>query len=130
MSTNAKISIIGNLVRDPVLNQAGSSDVCNFTVAVNTSKREDGTYNANLYDCSIWNEKGRYYYTKLQKSTQVVLWGDLEVVERVNQAGRPVSRLRIDVDDLRITNGMRGREAGMPTEEKKNDETETSGTTE
>ena len=109
--SNAKISIIGNLVHDPALKRVNTSDVCNFTVAVNTTKREDGSYNANFYDCSYWNEKGRYYFSRLQKGTQVVVWGDLEVVNKKNLAGENVARLRVTVDDIRITNGIRGKEA-------------------
>lgn len=114
MESNAMITALGNLIHDPMLKQVGNSDVCNFTVAVNVSKNEDGSYNSNLYDCSIWNESGRFYYNKLQKGSQVVFNGGLEIVERKNKEGKLVTRMRVDIDHIRITNGVRGRTEPKP----------------
>ena len=134
MTSNAKITIIGKLVHDPVIKQVGASDVCNFTVAVNTSKKEDGTgFNANFYDCSYWNDSGKFMYSRIQKGTQVVVFGDLEVVNRKNLAGENIARLRVDVKDMRPVNGLRGRDTQKPDANKTEEteaETETEDVTE
>ena len=88
MPNNAKISIIGNLTRDPQTRQAGSSNVASFSVAVNTmNKKGDGAYESNFYDVSAFGKLGEYLMQHLQKGTQVWVNGDFTASEYTNKDG-------------------------------------------
>lgn len=103
MPNNAKISIIGNLTRDPQTRQAGSSNVASFSVAVNTmNKKGDGAYESNFYDVSAFGKLGEYLMQHLQKGTQVWVNGDFTASEYTNKDGVVRHALRISATDVRV----------------------------
>lgn len=77
MPNNAKCNITGNLIRDPVQNTYNGSTVVSFTVAVNTTKKDGDKYISDFYNVSVWGKTGEYIFPRLQKGTQVAVWGDL-----------------------------------------------------
>ena len=105
---NAIVTIDGNLTRDPEIRQVGVHNVCNYTVAVNTdTKKEDGTYEANFYDCSTWGASGDYIFTKIQKGTEVTVCGELQAVDKPDASGNPRTRLRIKTFSVKVRRGAR-----------------------
>lgn len=103
MPNNAKISIIGNLTRDPQARQAGSSNVASFSVAVNTmNKKGDGAYESNFYDVSAFGKLGEYLMQHLQKGTQVWVNGDFAASEYTNKDGVVRHAMRISATDVRV----------------------------
>ena len=99
--------IDGNLTKDPTLKQVGKKNVCNFTVAVNvTGKNEEGVNRANFYDCSAWDTAGEYAFSRMKKGTEVSVRGNLEMVNRTVD-GQTFTRLRVDCDHLRIRRNAR-----------------------
>ena len=106
---NAKIHLIGNLVRDPSMVQKDADNICKFTIAVDaSSKRPDGTHDVNFYDCSIWNGRGQYCFNHAQKGTQISLCGDLNVAETTSAVdGTKRTRLRVRVVDFMLLNKLR-----------------------
>ena len=115
---NAIVTIDGNLTRDPELRQVGASNVCNYTVAVNTdTKKEDGSYEANFYDCSTWGNSGEYIFNKIQKGTEVTVTGELQAVDKADAAGTPRTRLRIKTYNVKVRRGARDAQARAETKE-------------
>ena len=108
---NAIVTIDGNLTRDPELRQVGSTNVCNYTVAVNTdTKKEDGTYEANYYDCSTWGASGDYVFSKLKKGTEVTVCGEMQAIEKPDANGNQRTRLRVKTYNVRVRRGARDAE--------------------
>lgn len=72
-----KLTIIGNLVRDPELRttQSGKS-VCQFTVAVNRRRKEDG---ADYFRVSAWNKLAEICEGALKKGSKVAVEGPVSV---------------------------------------------------
>lgn len=100
MRTNAHVSLLGNLAKDPMLKQVGNRNVCNFTVAVTTgTKTEEGNSVANFYECSVWGRYGETMFSMLQKGTEVLVHGMLEDVTIKNETG-DFHQLRVDVDNV------------------------------
>lgn len=80
MPNNAKITVLGNLIKEPEKNNVNGNTVVSFSIAVSTTLKkqngEDG-YEPNFYNVSIWGKPAEYLFPKLQKGTQVWATGDL-----------------------------------------------------
>lgn len=74
----AKLTISGNLTRDPEIRGEGDKKFCTFSVAVRTRiKNDDGTYQSDFYDCSLFGNRVDYFMSRAQKGTGVLVIGDL-----------------------------------------------------
>ena len=117
--SNAIIHVTGNLTKDPEIKQVGLSNVCNFTIASNTTtKKEDGTYEANYYDCSVWGNNGDYVFSKIMKGTEVTVCGEFQAIEKPDTNGTPRTRLRVKVFDTKVGRGSREAQARKAAEAK------------
>lgn len=115
MPNNAKISILGNLTRDPATRQVRANNVVSFSVAVSTmTKKEDGTYDSNFYDVSVWGKQGEYLLQRLQKGTQVWVTGDFEHAVYTDKDGNPRCSLRVTANDVRVVARGKGDSADTP----------------
>lgn len=74
-----KLTIIGNLTRDPETRTAGGQDtVCSFTVAVN--KRTSSNHpEADYFRVSAWNKLGEICQQYLAKGRKVGVVGPVSV---------------------------------------------------
>lgn len=79
MPNNAKITALGNLIKDPEKNTVNGNTVITFTIAVSTTlkKQNEEGFEPNFYNVSVWGKPAEYLYPKLQKGTQVWATGDL-----------------------------------------------------
>lgn len=74
-----KLTIIGNLTRDPETRTTGSGDtVCNFTVAVN-KRTNSGHPEADYFRVSAWNKLGENAQRFLAKGKKVAVVGPVSV---------------------------------------------------
>lgn len=94
----AKITIVGNLTRDPEMKTLGGQAAATFTVAVRTrTKNSDGSYKSNFYDCTFFGKGGEYFMTRAQKGTGVAIIGDLSADAYIsNNEARPTLRVNVD----------------------------------
>lgn len=80
MPNNAKVTVIGNLIKEPEKNSVNGNTVVSFSIAVSTTLKkqngEDG-YEPNFYNVSLWGKPAEYLFPKLQKGTQIWATGDL-----------------------------------------------------
>lgn len=71
-----KLIIIGNLTRDPELRSTpGGMPVCNFTVAVNRRKAEEGRQEADFFRVTAWDKLGELCNKYLTKGRKVCVVG-------------------------------------------------------
>lgn len=95
----AKITIVGNLTRDPELKTLGGQQAATFSVAVRTrAKNADGSYKSNFYDCTFFGKMGEYFMTRAQKGTGVTVIGDLVVDVYTPTGGETRPSIRVTVD--------------------------------
>lgn len=94
----AKITITGNLTREPEMKTLGGQQACVFNVAVRTrAKNADGGYKSNFYDCTFFGKMGEYFMARAQKGTGVVVMGDLTADAWLsNGEARPTLRINVD----------------------------------
>lgn len=95
----AKITIVGNLTKDPEMKTIGAQNACVFSVAVRTrAKAADGTYKSNFYDCTFFGKMGEYFMNRAQKGSGVTIIGDLAADAYVSSGGEARPSLRLTVD--------------------------------
>ena len=93
-----KIVIIGNLTGTPELRvtQSGVS-VCQFTVAVNGRRKDDG---ATFFRVTAWRALGETCHKYLDKGREVMVCGAVSASERTGRDGRPRASLEVTAEDV------------------------------
>lgn len=112
MSFN-KITIIGNLGRDPELRYTPQGDaVCDFSVAVNDRKRDkSGEFqdNTTWFKVTLWRKQAENASKYLTKGRQVYVEGRLQVEEWNDRDGKTRYSLVIQGSELQFL-GEKGGE--------------------
>ncbi len=99
-----KLTIIGNLTRDPELRSTPAGDaVCDFTVAVNRRNRRDAQSNqpeADFFRVTAWRQLGENCNKFLAKGRKVCVIGPVSA--RTYQANDGTTRVSLEVraDDV------------------------------
>jgi len=91
-----KLTIIGNLTRDPELRttQSGIS-VCTFTVAVNRRKAQGQQPEADFFRVTAWRELGENCAKWLIKGRKVAVVGPVSVSTYTGQDGKNYANLEV-----------------------------------
>lgn len=93
-----KLTIIGNLVRDPETRTTQSGkDVCTFTVAVNRRKKEDG---ADYFRVNAWGKLGEHCQQYLAKGRKVAVMGSVSVSAYTANNGENRASLEVFAEDV------------------------------
>ena len=94
-----KLTIIGNLVRDPELRVTSDGiSVCNFTVAVN--KRRNGQQEADFFRVSAWRQTGENCAKYLAKGRKVCVIGAVTVRTYQDNNGNTRAQMEVTADDV------------------------------
>ena len=103
-----KIIIIGNLTGTPELRvtQSGVS-VCQFTVAVNGRRKEDG---ATFFRVTAWRALGETCHKYLDKGRKVMVCGAVSASAYTGRDGKPRASLEVTAEDVEFLSS-RGHDA-------------------
>ena len=108
-----KLTIIGNLTRDPELRTTSSGiNVCTFTVAVN--RRRSGNSNqpeADFFRVSAWRQLGENCQRYLAKGRKVAVVGPVSVSIYTANDGTTRASLEVTADDVEFLSS-RNEDAG------------------
>ena len=92
-----KLTIIGNLTRDPELRTTqNGKNVCTFTVAVNRRKGEEADY----FRVSAWEQLGDNCQRYLAKGRKVAVEGSVSVNSYTTQNGEHRASLEVFARDV------------------------------
>ena len=120
-----KLTIIGNLTRDPELRTTSAGiNVCDFTVAVNRRARRDaqaGQPEADFFRVSAWRQLGENCSRYLAKGRKVAVTGSVSVNTYQGSDGTTRASLEVNADDVEFLSpkgeGMApGGEASAPAD--------------
>lgn len=107
-----KLTIIGNLTRDPELRTTGSGhNVCSFTVAVNRRKSANGQQEADFFRVSAWRQLGDNCQRYLAKGRKVAVVGPVSVSTYQANDGSTRAQLEITAEDVEFLSS-RNEESG------------------
>lgn len=97
-----KLTIIGNLVRDPELRTTSSgTNVCDFTVAVNRRETDsNGNQVADFFRVSAWRQLGENCAKFLAKGRKVCVVGPVSVRTFTNNNGETKASMEITAQDV------------------------------
>ena len=109
-----KIVIIGNLTGAPELRvtQSGVS-VCQFTVAVNSKRKDDG---ATFFRVTVWRALGETCHKYLDKGRKVMVCGAVSASAYTGRDGKPRASLEVTAEDVEFLSSM-GHDAQAAHEE-------------
>jgi len=116
MASMAKISIIGNVGRDPELRMtSGGRPVCDFSVAVNRVSTSAGerTEQTDWYRISCWGKQAETAQQVVQKGQQIYVDGRFSPREWTTKEGEKRTSLDISCNDFQLLGSRRDREGGM-----------------
>ena len=99
-----KLTIIGNLTRDPELRTTTSGvNVCSFTVAVNRRNRRDdqnGQPEADFFRVTAWRQLADICSKYLAKGRKVCVVGAVSVHTYTGNDGTTRASLEVTADDV------------------------------
>ena len=96
-----KLTIIGNLVKDPELRSTQSGiSVCSFTVAVNRKRKQGEEEKADFFRVSAWRELGENCAKWLVKGKKVCVIGPVSVSTYTGQDGHTYANLEVLAQDV------------------------------
>lgn len=91
-----KITLIGNLTKDPELRSTPSGvTVCSFTIAVNRKFAQDGEKITDFFNVKAWRKLGDICGRYLSKGKKIAVVGELQA--RLYDAKDGQQRLSLDV---------------------------------
>lgn len=101
-----KIVIIGNLTGTPELRvtQSGLS-VCQFTVAVNGKRKDDG---ATFFRVTAWRALGETCHKYLDKGRKVMVCGAVSASAYTGRDGKPRASIEVTADDVEFLSSASG----------------------
>ena len=115
-----KLTIIGNLTRDPELRTVGSGiSVCDFTVAVNRRRTGEGQQEADFFRVTVWRQLGETCAKYLAKGRKVCVVGPVSVRTYQTQQGETRAQLEITADDIEFLSPRDQAEEQYQAQERK-----------
>ena len=110
-----KLTIIGNLTRDPELRTTASGvNVCSFTVAVNRRNRRDdqnGQPEADFFRVTAWRQLADICSKYLAKGRKVAVVGSVSVHTYTGNDGTTRASLEVNADDVEFLSSRNDAEA-------------------
>lgn len=111
-----KLTIIGNLTRDPELRTTSSGNsVCTFTVAVNRRRRADGQQEADFFRVSAWQKVGEHCQRYLAKGRKVAVVGPVTVNTYQANDGSTRAQLEVTADDVEFLSSRSEEGSNAPS---------------
>lgn len=98
MPNLCRIALMGHLGRDPEMKTAGSSELCEFSIAVNSPRRKDDQ--PTWFRISVWGKQGEMCERYLKKGSGVYVDGDLDVRAYTTKDGD--ERVSYDVNASKV----------------------------
>ena len=112
MSFN-KITIVGNLGRDPELRYTPQGNaVCNFSVATNEKRRDRNGEMQDIttwFRITLWGKQAENASKYLTKGSPVYVEGRLKVEEWTDRDGKGRYTLEVNATDMQFLSGGGGR---------------------
>ena len=110
-----KLTIIGNLTRDPETRTVGSGHtVCSFTVAVNRRNHREGQPEADFFRVSAWDKLGDNCQRFLGKGRKVCVVGPVSVSSYEAKDGGTRFSLDVRAEDVEFLSAREQSDAAEP----------------
>ena len=96
-----KLTIIGNLTRDPELRTTTTGvNVCSFMMAVNRPRRQGQEQQADFFKVTAWRERGELCAQYLSKGKKACVIGPVAVRTYTANDGTTKAQLEVTADEV------------------------------
>jgi single-strand DNA-binding protein len=98
-----KVTLIGNLTRDPELTAAGNSgvNVCRFGIAVNRRfSNKDGNKEVDFFNITAWRGLGENCAKYIKKGSKVGISGEIQIRNYEDKDGVKKTAVDIVADEV------------------------------
>lgn len=106
------ITIKGRLTRSPELKDVqgknGTTNVCNFTVAVNRRFGEE----TDFFDCQAWGKAGEFVNKFFIKGQEILASGEMQCHPYEHKDGKKVYPWRLKTDQVEFCGGKKDNAVG------------------
>ena len=112
MANDAQINLVGNVINEPKTNQWNNSTVLSFSVAVRTTKKQEGSqyYENDIYNVSVWGKQGETLLATIQKGTMVWVSGDMMMRSYKNRNNETVTSPSVNASTVKVL--AKGKNSG------------------
>ena len=101
-----KLTIIGNLTRDPELRSTAEGiSVCSFTVAVNKRKKKGNNDEATFFKVVAWRGLGENCAKFLSKGKKVCAVGEVDLKTYQANDGTTRANMEVTAEDIEFLSG-------------------------
>ena len=98
-----RVILVGRLTKDPELRTTPSgSKVCQYTLAVNRTRKADGQPEADFINCVSWNKTAELMNQYLSKGALIGIEGRIQTRNYDNQSGQKVYVTEIITDSVQF----------------------------
>ena len=105
-------TVTGNLGKDASMREAGSGNVCSFSVASETKVK--GEKIISWLDCAIWGQRGEALCQYLTKGTKVTVVGELSTREHNGK-----TYMQVRVSEIALQGGGERKDRAAPSDKPK-----------
>ena len=109
-----KVTLIGNLTRDPELSTVGADgiSVCRFAIAVNRRAKKDGTREADFFNITAWRGLGENCSKFIKKGSKVGISGEIQIRNYDDKDGNKRTAVDIVADEVEFLDKKGGGDGG------------------
>lgn len=100
MASYNRITLVGNVGRDPELRMVGNSKVVDFSLAINEPARGQSPEKTEWYRVSFWDRKAETIVQFVKKGTQIMVEGRLSVRTYLDNSQRERYSLEVSGTDF------------------------------
>lgn len=104
MASYNKVTLVGNLTRDPELKQVGDAQFCRLGLATNRKfkhKQTDAIVQEVCFvDVTVWGNRAESCHKNLRKGRSVLVEGHLKFDEWKDQAGQSRSKHSVVAENV------------------------------
>jgi len=83
-----KTILVGRVTKDPEIRQAGSTNCCNFTLAVKRKFTKEGQPDADFINCVAWGQSANFLGNYIKKGYLLAVEGRLQTRSYESQNGK------------------------------------------
>jgi single-strand DNA-binding protein len=110
MASYNRITLVGNVGRDPELKTVGTNKVVDFSLAVNEPARGQVPEKTEWYRISFWDRKAETIAQYVKKGTQIMVEGRLSVRTYLDNSQRERYSLEVSGQDFVLLGTRQGAE--------------------
>jgi single-strand DNA-binding protein len=110
MASYNRITLVGNVGRDPEMRIVGNSKVVDFSLAINEPARGQNPEKTEWYRISFWDRKAETIAQYVKKGTQIMVEGRLSVRTYLDNSQRERYALEVSGSDFVLLGSKMGNE--------------------